>query len=55
MAAVAIWFLMIVREWVTVAYLEISMPPMTIPVMSTTMWSIIVRVVIMTGMVMVWS
>ena len=46
-----VWFLMVVREWVPVTYLVISVPPVRFPVMSSTMGCIIVGGMVMARMV----
>jgi hypothetical protein len=47
-----VWFLVIMGKWVMVTQLKISVPPMSIPVVYPTMGTIVVRMMVVTGMVM---
>jgi hypothetical protein len=49
--AMTVWFLMVVREWIIMSYLIISVPPVRFPVMGPTMRSIIVWRMMMARMV----
>ena len=52
--AMSVWFLMIVREGIMMTQLVISMPPVWIPVMCSSMGTVIMRVMTRAIVVMVW-
>ena len=52
--SVSIRFLVVMGEWIVMTQLEIGMPPMAVVVVCSTMWPIVMGMVVVPAVVMVW-